>query len=218
MFAAAKKMILPVERQAEPLARLVLVARLEDVDVDPGRDVVHGEAVQQRARRDDVRHPARRHDEVQARALVDAVLEAVEERGPCRGAGAGTRRGTGTSRSRGASARSRASTRRGRSAPTGRAAATPLVAGARSRGKRGEAEVRAVQVVQLHDRRGAEPRVGEHAERRRVEDVLEAEQVEELARRAVERAPEQVSFQRADVGVRESPSARRACARRARGR
>ncbi len=69
-------------------------------------------------------------------------------------------------------------------------------------GKRGEAEVRAVQVVQLDDGRRAEPRVGEHAERRRVEDVLEAEQVEQLARRAVERAPEQVSLQRPDVGVR----------------
>ena len=82
MFAAAKKMILRSSGKTEPPARLVLVARLEHVDVDARRDVVHGEAVQQRARRDDVRHPARRHDQVEARALVDAILEAVEERRP----------------------------------------------------------------------------------------------------------------------------------------
>ena len=67
--------------------------------------------------------------------------------------------------------------------------------------QRGEAEVGAVQVVQLDDGRRPEPRVGEHAERRRVEDVLQAQEVEELARGAVEHAPEQVPLQRPDVGV-----------------
>ena len=167
----------------------------------PGRDVVHGEAVQQRARRDDVRHPARRHDEVEAGALVDAVLEAIEERRPV----VAQARVLAEVRAHPAAVTPPLAVERVRDVP----GQPPLVvqlphdrSQTRDRRQRREAEVRAVQVVQLDDRRRAEPRVGEHAERRRVEDVLEAEQVEELARRAVERAPEQVPLQRTDVRVR----------------
>jgi hypothetical protein len=71
----------------------------------------------------------------------------------------------------------------------------------RDRRQRGEAEIRAVQVVQLHDGRRTEPCIREDAERRRVEDVLQAEQVEQLAGGAVEGAPEQVPLERADVAV-----------------
>ena len=201
MFAAAKKMILRSSGRPSRSRASSLVARLEDVDVDARRDVVHGKTVQQRARRDDVGHPARRHDEVQAGALVDAVLEAVEERSPV----VAQARVLAEVRAHPAAVTPPLAVERVRDVP----GQPPLVvqlphhwSQARDRRQRSEAEVRAVQVVQLHDRRGAEPRVREHTERRRVEDVLEAEQVEELARRAVERAPEQVSFQRADVGVR----------------